>query len=107
MFQLYNFLSAAKADNDGFHEPEDRLEEAKDSVERKKYPTFTTKRKRDSSNRNNESSRDPSSRGARDPFNNPSVQRELTSAGYTLTLPISDEITLLTPVSRQSRRCAR
>jgi len=40
IFQLYNFLSAAKADNDGFHEPARRLADAKDSVARRRYPTL-------------------------------------------------------------------
>lgn len=35
IFQLYNFLSEAKADNDGLHDPESRLLEAKNSVARK------------------------------------------------------------------------
>jgi hypothetical protein len=32
IFELYNFLFAAKANNDSFFEPERRLTEAKDSV---------------------------------------------------------------------------
>lgn len=112
-FQLYNFLSAAKAVNDGFHNPESRLALAKDSVDRKNYPALSSKRKHDESDQSNDSDRTcdpPAHGGAQDSFNNPSVQRELTRAGYTLTQPISeisDELELLTPVSCNSLCCTR
>jgi hypothetical protein len=110
IFQLYNFLSASKADNDGFHEPARRLVDAKDSIARRGYPTLNnTKRKRDETTKHDsEHSRGPpASGGARDCFDNSSVQKVLTRAGYTLTRPISEDLTLLTPVSCDSRRCAR
>jgi hypothetical protein len=100
IFQLYNFLSEAKADNDGLYEPEYRLLEAKNSVARKGYASLST--------RTPYHSRDSAARGeAQDSFGDQSVQKELASAGYTLTQPISEELTLLTPVSRNSCRCTR
>ena len=104
IFQLYNFLSEAKADNDGLFEPERQLLEAKNSVTRKKYPSLLKRKREEMGNR----SRSPPARGeAQDSFGDQSVQRELTEAGYTLTQPISEELTPLTPVSRNSRRCTR
>jgi hypothetical protein len=107
IFQLYNLLSAAKADNDGLHQPEVRLSEAKNSVAQKRYATLSKllKRKRGEAGTTTHRSRDPPE--AQDSFGNQSVQRELTSAGYTLTQPRFEELTLLTPVSRDSRRCTR
>ena len=110
IFQLYNFLSAAEADNDGFLEPHNRLAYAKDSVARKGYPTLPntmpkceeTEHYSDS----NSSRGPPASEGARDSFDNSSVQIEITRAGYRLT-QLPKDFTLLTPVSRDSRRCAR
>ncbi len=107
IFQLYNFLSEAKADNDGLFEPERQLLEAKNSVTRKKYPSLL-KRIREEMGNSPHRSRSPPARGeAQDSFGDQSVQRELTEAGYTLTQPISEELTPLTPVSRNSRRCTR
>ncbi len=108
MFQLYNFLSPAVDDNYGFDEPVQRLEDAKASVSQRGYPPFS-KRKREEEAKNsksNNSRRPPAPGGARDGFDNPSVQRELSREGYTLT-HLSKELRLLTPVSRNSRRCAR
>jgi len=106
IFQLYNFLSAAKADNDSLHEPESRLAYAKDSVARKRYPTLTsTKRKCEETEYDSNSScsrGSPASEGTRDSFDH----SELSRAGYTLT-QLPKDFTLLTPVSRDSRRCAR
>jgi hypothetical protein len=110
IFELYNFLSAAKADNDSFHEPERRLMEAKDTISRKGYPTLPntmpkceeTEHYSDS----NSSRGPPASEGARDSFDNSSVQIEITRAGYRLT-QLPKDFTLLTPVSCDSRRCAR
>ena len=110
IFQLYNFLSAAKADDDGFHDPVSRLAAAKDSIARRGYPTLNnTKRRREEETKHGSqhSRGPPASGGARDSFENSSVQRELTRAGYTLTEPISEDLMLLTPVSCASRRCAR
>jgi hypothetical protein len=110
IFQLYNFLSAAKADNDGFRDPASRLAVVKDSIARKGYPTLNnTKRRREEETKHDSirSRGPPASGGARDSFDDSSVQRELTRAGYTLTQPISEDLVLLTPVSCDSRRCAR
>ena len=106
IFQLYNFLSAAKADNDSFHKPERRLADAKDSVARKGYPTLSMRKCEETTYDSNRSSSPPASEEAQDSFDNSSVQRELTRAGYTLT-QLPKDFTLLTPVSRDSRRCAR
>jgi hypothetical protein len=107
IFQLYNFLSAAKADNDSLHEPERRLAYAKDSVARKRYPILTcTKRRCEESEYDSSCSRGSSasetSEGSRDSFDHP----ELSRAGYTLTR-LPKGLTPLTPVSRDARRCAR
>jgi hypothetical protein len=102
IFQLYNFLSAAKTDNDGFYEPEGRLVNAKMSVAENNYSAIS-KRKREENEKKHSNRNSPSSRGARDSFSNPAVQSELTRVGYTLTQPIPNEFTLLTPVSRNSR----
>jgi hypothetical protein len=102
IFQLYNFISEAKAGNDGLHEPERRLLEAKTSVARKGYASFSRlMREETSSNR----SSGPSTR--EDSFGNQSVQIVLTRAGYILTQPIPEGLTPLFPVSRNSRRCTR
>jgi hypothetical protein len=101
IFQLYNFLSAAKTDNDGFHEPMRRLVDANNLVAKKKYSAIS-KRKREDTEENSEETEENSSDRPRDS----SVRRELTRAGYTLARPIPKEFTRLTPVSRNSRRCA-
>ena len=104
IFELYNFLSAAKADNDSFHEPERRLADVKDSVARKQF-TPITKRKKEEEETKQASKRSrgpPASGGGRDSLDHP----ELTRAGYTLT-QLPKDFTLLTPVSRDSRQCAR
>ena len=108
IFQLYNFLSAAKADNDGFYEPQERLLEAKDSVARKEYPTVhTSKRKREESRGDSNRPRDPPAPGGtRDSLGDALVLKELGRAGYTLT-ELPDELRPLTPVSHNSSRCAR
>ena len=106
LFQLYNFLSETEAENENLHEPENRLLEAKNSVVRKQFPTLTSmrKRKRGEAETTTRPSRDPpAGGGAQDSFDNQSVQGELTRAGYTLTQPISEELTLLTPVGHHSR----
>ena len=110
---MYNFFSLARNDNVRLDRPKARLAEAKQSVARKNYSTFThakrthgeTQRKsRKKYKRNPDTS---AQGGEEDSFGNPSVQREVTRAGYTPTQPISEELTLLTPVSRNSRRCTR
>ena len=102
IFQLYNFLSEAKSDNDGLHEPERRLLDAKDSVARKGYASFS-KRIHDETGSHGPPTRD----GEQDSFSDRSVQGELTRAGYTLTHPLPEGFTLLTPVSHNSRCCTR
>lgn len=100
IFLLYDFLLEAKAGNDGLREPESRLLEAKYSVARKQYASFS-ERYREEIGEISYPSRGLSARGCgQDCFGNQSVQRELTGAGYTLTQPISEELTSLTPVSR-------
>jgi len=95
LFQMYNFFSVAKVDNARLDQPEPRLAEAKASVDRKNYPTFSRiKRKYEEDNP------DTSSQGGdseEDSFGNPSVQRELARAGYTLP-SIPKEFILLTPL---------
>ena len=108
IFELYNFLSAAKAENDSLDRPERRLTEAKDSVARKEYPTLTSiKLKCEETEYDSNCSRSsPASEGAPDSLDDSSVERELTRAGYTLTR-LPKDLTLLTPVSRDSHWCAR
>ena len=106
IFQLYNFLSAAKVDNDGFLEPVLCLENVKKSVNAEGYKTLT-KRKYEDKCDSTRSRSQISSGVPQDSFDNSSVQGELTRAGYTLTQLISKDLTPLTPVSRDSRRCAR
>jgi hypothetical protein len=109
IFQMYNFFSLARKDNVRLGRPKGRLAEAKQLVVRQNYPTFTNARRTQG-----EPQREPRKRPRRDPdtsaqggeedsFGNPSVQREVTRTGYIPTQPISDELTLLTPVSRNSR----
>jgi hypothetical protein len=108
-FQLYNFLSAAVDDNASFCDPYKRLKERKISVGRRGLPSFS-KRKREEEAKQNKSTnsrRPPAPGGPRDSFDDPSVQRELSREGYTLTQLISKEFSLLTPVSCNSCRCAR
>jgi hypothetical protein len=106
IFRVYNFLSVAKADNDNLERPKHRLLPAKESVAQKNYQSFTSaKRKHEEDQKTPAKKSKPtpgtSARGeGGDGFDNPSVQREVTRAGYTLTQPISEELTLLTPVSR-------
>ena len=113
IFQLYNFLSAAVADNVRFHEPERRLETAKTLVERKGYQSLSeyqsvSKRKREETENSSNSSRGPPThREAQGIFGSTSVQRELTRAGYTMPPPLPEELTPLTPVSRDSCHSAR
>ncbi len=112
LFRLYNFVSVAQTDNEGFDEPEQRLEQAKQSVARKKYPTITSKKKKrklgdreaDDSDHNNIDHSSPSASGAQDSFGDPLLQREFRRAGYTLiTLPKGFKY--ISPVSRHSCRC--
>jgi hypothetical protein len=110
IFQLYNFLYEAQADNDGLREPERQLLEAKKSVVRKGYASLSKQKCEEIGNASYCSRGRPASAEAQDSFDNQSVQRELTRAGYTLTRPISEkfpEFTPLTPVSRDSRWCTR
>jgi hypothetical protein len=116
MFQLYNFLSAAVADNDSFHEPERRLRAAKASVAQRGYPPLPKRKHEETENDKSNGSRNssynsscgqPAPLGAQDSFDNPSVQREITRAGYTLAQPLPKEWKLLTPVSHNSCPCAR
>jgi len=109
IFQLYNFFSDAVADSARLLDPASELHRAKESVSRKGYPTLTsarTKRGREEKEKKSvkKSKPNPDQRKEEDGFDNPSVQREVTRAGYTVTQPISEELTLLTPVSRNSRR---
>lgn len=99
IFQLYNFLSEAKSDNDGLNEPRKQLLKAKCSVARKGYTSF--------SKRKHEEMGDTAPDGDQDCFGDQSVQGELTRAGYTLAPPLPEGFTLLTPVSRNSRCCTR
>ncbi|KAI9513064.1 kinase-like domain-containing protein [Russula earlei] len=105
IFQLYNFLSIANADNakfDNDHASE-RLAKAKASVENSTYPSIT-KRLKDETGRNSTRARGPpAGEGANDSLDNSSIQRELARAGYTLTQPIS-ELTPLTPLKPTMRR---
>ena len=113
IFQLYNFLSAAVADNVRFHEPERRLETAKTLVERKGYQSLSeyqslSKGKREETENSSNSSRGPPThREAQGIFGSTSVQRELTRAGYTMPPPLPEELTPLTPASRDSCHSAR
>jgi hypothetical protein len=106
IFQLYNFLKGAKADNDDLRNPERQLEQAKDSVARKGYESFS-KRKREETGNLPHRSRPHAPGGAQATSGGQLVHMELTRAGYTLTQPISEALTLLTPVSRNSRLCTR
>ncbi len=103
-FQMYNFFSVAEADNVHLHQPETRLAEVKRSVAQKNYPTFSHIKRRQEESHSLDT---PAEGGEEDSFGNPSVVREVTKAGYTPTQPISEELTLLTPVSHNLRRCTR
>ncbi len=113
IFQLYNFVSTAQADNVGFDEPQRRLAEAKYSVVRKKYRTITegaTKKRKlgqiDNTDNDSNHPTPSASGGGQDCFGDPLVQRELTRTGYTLT-ELPKDFASLTPVSRHSCRCAQ
>jgi len=70
LFQLYNFLSIAKASNDCLSDPSSRLDEAKISLDNKGLLEIS-------------SAMEPMStkgKGVQDRIDNPSVQREITSA---------------------------
>jgi hypothetical protein len=90
IFQMYNYFSMAVNDNRHLRQPRRQLARVKEMVNGRNYPTFTS-----------------AQGGEEDSFDKPSVQKEVTSAGYTITQPISEEITLLIPVSRNSPRCTR
>jgi hypothetical protein len=114
IFQIYNFFSDANEDNKRLSQPDIQLTRAKESVEAKQYPTFSKKRKqahnekRSGKKKKSKQNPDTSAQGGQeDSFDNPSVQREVTGAGYTPTQPIPEEFTPLTPVSRNPRCCAR
>jgi len=109
IFQLYNFFSDAEADNDRLLDPKSRLRNAEGSVARKGYPTLTsarTKRRREEKKKKKavKKSKPNPPQEEEASFDNLSVQREVTRAGYTCTEPISEELTLLAPVSCNSRR---
>ncbi|KAH9964146.1 kinase-like domain-containing protein [Russula dissimulans] len=89
IFQLYNFFSVAETDNACLHRPETRLAEAKESVARKDYPTLTSKRKREGSRR----------KAAKKSKRNPDTSAQ--GGGKT---PISEELTLLTPLKPTIRQ---
>ncbi|SRR6266404_3885367 len=63
IFQLYNFLSEAKADNDSFHEPQRQLAGAKDWVDWQCYPAISTKEKHKVSHNDSTRSCAPSAPG--------------------------------------------
>ncbi len=104
IFQVYNFFSVAEADNVHLHQPETRLAEVKRSVAQKNYSTFSHIKRRQEESHSLDT---PAEGGEEDSFGNPSVVREVTRAGYTPTQPISEELTLLTPVSHNLLRCTR
>ena len=107
IFQLYNFVSAAKAGNDSLFDPEQKLAQTKQSVTSKGYETLGSKRRHETTeNSSNPSRHRPSPGAAQDSFGNPSVQEDLMTAGYTLTR-LPEELALLTPVSHNLRRYAR
>ncbi|KAI0282266.1 hypothetical protein BGY98DRAFT_955055 [Russula aff. rugulosa BPL654] len=95
IFQLYNFLKGAKADNDDLRNPERQLEQAKDSVARKGYEKTGNLPHR---------SRPHAPGGAQATSGGQLVHMELTRAGYTLTQPISEALTLLTPLKPTVRQ---
>jgi hypothetical protein len=104
IFQIYNFVSAAKADNDSFLDtPELELQNIKELVLRKKYPTLASKKNCEAAETS--TNRSPPG-GIQDSFDNPSIQEGLMAAGYTLTQTMSDELVPITPVSHNSCRCA-
>ena len=105
IFQLYNFLVDAKADNEGLHDPEFQLLNAKNSVDRKGYLTLS-KQKREEAGTPHRSRDPPAPGGAQDSFGNQSIQKELARAGYTIDQPI-EGLTPLTPVSLNSRQFNR
>src|SRR6267142_5748758 len=63
IFELYNCLPAAKADNDSLDKLKRRLIEAKDSVVKKKIPTLNTKRKHKETKHDSKRSRGPPASG--------------------------------------------
>ena len=103
IFQLYNFLADAKADNEGLRDPEIQLLNAKNSVARKGYLTLSKRKREQTGNISHSSRGPPAPGGAQDSFGNQSIQTELARAGYTIDQPI-EGLTPLTPVSRNSRR---
>ena len=104
IFQMYNFFSVAEADNVHLHQPETRLAEVKRSVAQKNYPTFSHIKRRQEESHSLDT---PAEGREEDSFGSPSVVREVMRAGYTPTQPISEELTLLTPVSHNLLRCTR
>lgn len=112
IFQLYNFFSVAQNDNYHMIRPGPRLAEAKKSVGRRDYRTFHSKRRYEedqgkSSKKKSKRYPDTSAQGGEeDCLGNPSVQRKVSRAGYTLTqIPqISKEFTPLTPLKTTLRR---
>ena len=113
IFQMYNYFSMAVNDNRHLRQPRRQLARVKEMVNGRNYPTFTkTKREHENTQKNPKKKSKPNpdtsaQGGEEDSFDKPSVQKEVTSAGYTITQPISEEITLLIPVSRNSPRCTR
>ena len=106
IFQLYNFISDAEAENRRLDQPRTRLLNAQESVMQKKLPSLSSPKREpeDQQNSTKRSKRNP--RGG-DSFDNLTVLREVTNAGYTPTQPISEELTPLTPVNRNSCRWTR
>ena len=111
IFRLYNFISDAEAENRRLDRPQTRLSKAKESVAQEKLPSLSSAKRgpeEDQQNSTKRSRRNPgTSAGGGGSFDDPTVLREVTNAGYTPTQPISEEITPLTPVSRNSRRWTR
>jgi hypothetical protein len=106
IFQLYNFISDAEAENRRLDQPRTRLLNAQESVMQKKLPSLSSP-KREPEDQQNSTKRSKRNPGGGDSFDDLTVLREVTNAGYTPTQPISEELTPLTPVSRNSRRWTR
>jgi hypothetical protein len=105
LFQLYNFLSEAKVDNDYLRDPQVQLQEADASVGQKGYQRFS-KRKHEETGISPECSCGPPVPEGAEATSSSQPIQELTGAGYALVQPISQESEELT-VCHNSRHCTR
>jgi hypothetical protein len=111
IFQIYNFVSVAKADNKRLDGLDSQFAEVAKITKKQNLPAISKRKKEENNNNVSKRARpNPGTSaqgGQEDSLDNPSVQRAVTNAGYTPTPPIPKELTPLFPVSFNSRRCTR